>query len=116
MSKQPRKSDWDEEKKQYVYPKKKCRYCKLFFRPVRATQDFCCAAHRKSFHAYGCAPLGKIEKRMETYCRKFIREEVAAIIQEEIEKRMKPVQGVVNRDRKELVEVVREEIFRNQPI
>lgn len=70
------------------YTARKCRHCKLFFRPITKNpgnaraQEFCCPAHRKEFWKHGAQPLEKILLRFEKRFREIAREEIQALRQE----------------------------------
>src|ERR1035441_5292619 len=66
------------------YRPRKCRFCKLLFKPAgkdrgnAQKQEFCTAAHRKEFWKHGAVPVQKLLLRQEKRMREIAREEIEA--------------------------------------
>ena len=64
------------------YRPRKCRFCKLLFKPAgkdrgnAQKQEFCTAAHRKEFWKHGAVPVQKLLLRQEKRMREIAREEI----------------------------------------
>jgi hypothetical protein len=73
------------------YRPRKCRFCKLLFKPAgkdrgnAQKQEFCTAAHRKEFWKHGGLPYQKLLDKLEKAVVKILDNRIREIVREEIE-------------------------------